>query len=56
MSKLPISQEIAITPKMIEAGFKVLSTSGLADEYLGADRLLVAEIYRAMELVAFQDK
>ena len=40
--------EIEITPAMIEAGFQVLYNSGIADEYLGADRLLVAEIYRAM--------
>ena len=35
-------------PEMEEAGFRVLSQSGIADGYSGADRLLVAEIYRAM--------
>jgi hypothetical protein len=34
---------------MIEAGFQVLCRSGITDECLdGADRLLVADIYRAM--------
>lgn len=37
-----------VTPEMEEAGFRVLSQSGIADGYSGADRLLVAEIYRAM--------
>jgi hypothetical protein len=37
-----------ITEEMIEAGFKVISTSGIADEYGGADKLLVAEIFQAM--------
>ena len=33
---------------MAEAGFRALSTSGIADEYLGADKLLVEDIFRAM--------
>ena len=37
-----------ITPEMVEAGFQVLCSSGIADECLEADKLLVAEIYRAM--------
>jgi hypothetical protein len=41
-------KSIEVTPAMIEAGFKVLAASGVADDYLGADRLMVAEIYRAM--------
>jgi hypothetical protein len=37
---------------MIEAGFHVLCNSGIADEYLEADKLLVVEIYRAMQRLA----
>ena len=40
--------EIEVTPEMIEAGFKVLSASGIADDYLEADKLWVADIFRAM--------
>ena len=40
--------EIKITPQMIEAGFAVLRESGIADEYLEADKCTVADIYRAM--------
>ena len=39
---------IEVTEEMIDAGFNVLKKSGIADEYLGADRLLVAEIFLAM--------
>ena len=39
---------VEITPAMIEAGYRVLCNSGIADEYLGADRLLVSEIFVAM--------
>lgn len=39
---------IEITPEMIEAGFKVLCNSGLADDYLAADKHTVADIFRAM--------
>ena len=45
-----LAPEIEVTPEMIEAGFKVLRNSGIADEYLEADTLSVAEIYRAMEV------
>ena len=41
-------KEIEITPQMVEAGFEVLSSSGIADSYLGADRTLVAQIFLAM--------
>ena len=41
---------VEVTPEMIEAGFKVLAASGIADDYSGADRLLVDDIYRAMYL------
>jgi hypothetical protein len=42
------ADEIEITPEMIEAGFRVLSKSGIADEFLQADKTLVAEIFSAM--------
>ena len=45
---MEIENSILVTPQMIEAGFLVLSASGIADDYRGADRLLVEEIYRAM--------
>ena len=40
--------EIEVTPAMVEAGFEVLKASGIVDEYLEADKLLVVEIFRAM--------
>jgi hypothetical protein len=46
--------EIEVTPLMIEAGYRVLATSGLADVLLEADRLVVAEIFEAMLLVQKQ--
>jgi hypothetical protein len=33
---------------MVEAGFAILSRSGIEDGYLEADKLLLEEIYRAM--------
>ena len=36
------------TPEMIEAGYRVLVASGITDDPLEADKLTVAEIYRAM--------
>jgi hypothetical protein len=50
-SEVPLNGH-GITPQMIEAGFQVLCNSGIADEYLGADRQLVAEIYLAMAALA----
>ena len=41
-------QEQVVTEEMINAGFEVLSRSGIADEYLEADKLLLVEIYQAM--------
>ena len=41
-------KSIELTEEMIDAGFKILSASGIADDYSGADRLLVAEIFSAM--------
>ena len=40
-----------ITPEMVEAGYRVLLASGITDDPLEADRLLVEEIYRAMFLL-----
>lgn len=40
--------EIEVTAAMVEAGFCVLCSSGIADDYLGADREVVVDIYRAM--------
>jgi hypothetical protein len=37
-----------VTEEMVEAGFQVLAHSGTSDDYGGAERLLVEEIYRAM--------
>lgn len=42
------NNSIEVTSEMVEAGFKVLSGSGIADEYMDADKLLVAEIFLAM--------
>jgi hypothetical protein len=44
--------EIEITPEMIEAGFAVLKASGLTDDPLEADKLVVADIFRAMALIS----
>ena len=41
-------EEIEITEEMIEVGFRVLARSGISDDPLEADKLLIAEIYRAM--------
>jgi hypothetical protein len=45
---MPINKSIEATEEMIDAGFEVLKVSGIADEYLEADRLLVVEIFQAM--------
>jgi hypothetical protein len=39
---------VEVTPEMLEAGFAVLRASGIADEYLDADKLLVQSIFEAM--------
>ena len=44
--------EIEVTPEMMEAGYRVLMAAGLGDALLEADKLTVAEIYRAMVAVA----
>ena len=43
---------VEVTPAMEEAGFRVLSSSGIADDYCEAEKLLVARIYRAMFFAA----
>jgi hypothetical protein len=48
------NKEIEVTPEMVEAGYQVLYSSGIADEYLGADKLLVDRIYRAMYRLSAQ--
>ncbi len=40
--------EVEITPQMLDAGFRVLCNSGIADEYSRADRSLVGQIFEAM--------
>jgi hypothetical protein len=37
-----------VTPDMIAAGLKVLRGSGAIEQPIGADEVLVADIYRAM--------
>jgi len=37
---------------MIRAGFEALCKSGIADDYLEADKLLVVEIFEAMNLAS----
>lgn len=44
-------ERIEVTEEMIQAGMAALKNSGIADEYLEADRLLVVEIFRAMTSV-----
>ena len=34
--------------ELSDAGFKVLAASGISDDYLAADKLLVSEIFQAM--------
>ena len=43
-----MGNEIEITPKMIEAGYRVLVASGITDAQIEADKLVVAEIFQAM--------
>lgn len=46
--------EPEITPQMVEAGYEVLLSSGLADVLLKVDRCTVAEVYRAMAALSPQ--
>ena len=48
LRRMANESDIVVTAAMIEAGFRVLSASGIANDYLEADRAMVAEIYRAM--------
>ena len=47
-SGAPKPEEVEVTPEMIEAGVTVLWESCAVEHPLGADRLVVEEIYRAM--------
>ena len=39
---------VEVSDEMIAAGLKVFIASGVVDDPLGADKLLVAEIFQAM--------
>ncbi len=47
-------QEIEVTPEMMAAGFRVFAMSGVTDDPLEADKLLVEKIYLAMESCRIQ--
>ena len=40
--------EIEVTDEMVQSGLTVLYNSGIVDGQLGADSLVLEEIYRAM--------
>jgi hypothetical protein len=44
----PDNAEIEVTPEMLECGYQVLRASGITDDPMEADKLLVERIYRAM--------
>ena len=44
----PPAGETEVTPEMIEAGYRVLCESGISDDPLEADTLLVEKIYLTM--------
>jgi len=41
---------------MVDAGFAVLRCSGIADDYMEADKSVVAEIFEAMSLARSSDQ
>jgi hypothetical protein len=41
-----------VTPEMIEAGLEALRASGAVEHPISADRLVVEQIYRAMQAIA----
>lgn len=43
---------IEVTPEMLEAGYRVFSESGVTDDPVESDKLLLSEIYRSMYLLA----
>lgn len=45
----------SVTPSMTKAGLSVLDKSGTVDDLTEVDKLLVAEIYQAMERVRSQN-
>lgn len=46
------NDEIEVTEQMMEAGWQVLLDSGITDARVEADKLVLAEIYRAMAAIA----
>jgi hypothetical protein len=49
VSDRPVHEdEIEVTPEMVEVGYRILVASGITDDPLEADRLLVEKIYCAM--------
>jgi hypothetical protein len=44
----PVEEEVVVTREMEEAGFRVLANSGIVDECAESDKLLLAQIFRAM--------
>jgi hypothetical protein len=40
--------DIKVSPQMVDAGYRVLEASGITDELMDSDRLLVEEIFLAM--------
>lgn len=49
-----MSQEIEVTSVMMDAGVKVLWAAGITDDQVESDRLVVADIFRAMCAKAIQ--
>ena len=47
--------EISPSPRMLECGFRVLAASGITDDPLEADKLLVERIWLAMEACRLQE-
>ena len=45
-------KEIEVTEEMLEAGYRLLLDSGITDAQVEADRLVLAEIYRAMTVLS----
>lgn len=43
-----LTSKIEITPEMVEAGYDVLLASGITDAEVEADKLILADIFRAM--------
>jgi len=48
MDAINSSENIEVTPQMIEAGYAALATACVVDDLSEADKLVVVRIYRAM--------